>query len=106
VFSKIPAEEQKAALDAAIDGVNALFKAASGGGRAGVEHEIAERGPLASKRATKKLPKRVTVNLVRCPRCADGHLAATLIEQKKNNLRATHLGSLPLAQERVCALFG
>lgn len=105
-FSKVPAEEQQGLLDAALASVDVLFKAAHEGDRALLEREISQRGPLANQRATNKLGARLAVNLVRCPRCADGHLTASMIQQKGNNIRTTAVGTLPLGQERVRALFG
>lgn len=105
MFSKASSEEQQVALDAALEGVEILFKTAAEGDRARLEQEISQRGPLAAKRATSRLGARAAVNLVRCPRCAAGHLAASLIQQKGNNIRTTQLGASPLGPERVRALF-
>ncbi len=105
VFSKVPVEEQQRLLDAALQGVQVLFKAASARDRAQVEREIAALGPLSAKRAASSLPARVAVNLVRCPRCADGYLAASMIQQKGNNVRTTQVGTVPLGPEGVRALF-
>lgn len=105
-FGRVDADAAQRAHAEAIAGVQAIFGAANAGDRARLEQEVGARGPLDNKRAAAKLTAHVKVSVVRCPRCADGGLAASLVTGSGRQIRITPLASLPLDSNRVRALFG
>jgi hypothetical protein len=87
----------------ALAGVNAILKAAEGGSREAFEQAVAQHA--SGSRSARKLNAHVAVSLVRCPRCADGGLIASLMTRQGRNYRATRLGAVSLPPERMRALF-
>jgi hypothetical protein len=86
-------------------GVDAILGAVHGGTRADVDAQIAEHGPLKEKRRVRKRYRYFNINLQRCPRCADGMVVASVVVRDGNQVRISPLHHIPLAPERVKALF-
>lgn len=105
VFGKPPADEDTAAREEGLSGTQMIFDAALNGDRGRVKSEIRERGSLDNKSAAQKRTAHVNIHLIRCPRCADGALSASLVVGKGNNISITPIGTAPLHQDRVRELF-
>ena len=82
-----------------------LYAAAHVGDRAGVEQLIRDLGDLEDQRATNAFSSRITVWTVRCPRCAEGYLAATRTEGHGKRATSYPLSALPLRGDQMRALF-
>jgi hypothetical protein len=104
-FGRVDGNAAADAHQAAVAGVQAIFAAASAGDRERLHQEVSARGPLDGKRAARRLTAHATVSVVRCPRCADGGLVASMITGRGNQTRVARLGGVPLEAERVRALF-
>lgn len=106
VFGSPPETEELAAFEAGVAHLNAIFSAARSGDRARLEDEIRTRGPLGEQRDARKHTGHINVDLVRCPRCADGALTASLVQGTGQNIRTTEIGGVDLTREQSRALFG
>ncbi len=83
-----------------------IYEAANAGDRARVNALIAERGPLADKKATGKLSAFTTMTLARCPRCAQGDLTSSVTRHHGGNgFTFEPLGGIGLPSETVKQLF-
>ena len=82
-----------------------LYAAARAGNRAGVEHTIKTLGDLKDERSTNQFRSRITVWTVRCPRCAEGYLAAARTEGSGKQARSYPLPAQVLTGEQMRTLF-
>jgi hypothetical protein len=103
LFGRTDQAAAAAAHQGALGGVQALFEAAYKGDRALFEQELSARA--VARRQAKKLTAHVTVSLVRCPRCADGELAAMLVSGQGRSTQTKALTHVALGPDRVRQLF-
>jgi hypothetical protein len=90
------AQEQDQAYATASEQIKALCARGAGGD---IEGYRAALSPFAEKkRGLLKLPKRLGVNLVRCPRCDAGYLQTQLITGRGKKLKITDLERTELPQ--------
>jgi hypothetical protein len=90
--------------DAAVSTLDEMFGAAGIGDRAAFDRAVA-KAPVASMREVNRHDLRVNVSIVRCPRCADGGLVATRYQGHGKHVQRSVAATLPLAGDRVRALF-
>lgn len=102
ILKRSSAEEREAAMAGAITGLNAIFDAVGSGDRTRLEGEIAAR---AWGKGAGKLTAHATLNLQRCPRCADGALVASVVLVNGNQRQVKHLKTLPLPPDQLRPLF-
>lgn len=90
--------------DGAIATLDELFAGAGAGDRAAFDRAVA-KAPLARKSEVNRNDLRVAVSIVRCPRCANGALVATRYQGHGKHVQVSVAATLPLAGDRVRALF-
>jgi len=90
--------------DGAVATLDEMFTSAGTGDRAAFDRAVA-KAPLARRREVNRNDLRVAVSIVRCPRCANGALVATRFAGHGKNVQVSVAATLPLAGDRVRALF-
>jgi hypothetical protein len=103
MFGKVDDAAMNQARGEGLKGVQAMFDAANKGDRALLQQEVSIRG--IGRRAAQSLNSYVVVNVVRCPRCADGGLFADMMIGRGRQTKRSSLANVRLSGERIRMLF-
>lgn len=90
--------------DAGSDGFIAIYAAAAAIDRGAFDKAILQYGPLKHARNANKMRSRISIEAVRCPRCAAGFLAATRIEGQGKHTRRFAMPQQPPTGDVMRAL--
>jgi hypothetical protein len=90
--------------DGGSDGFVVLYTAAAAVDRKTFDSTILRYGPLKEAREAQKARSRIAIDAVRCPRCAEGYLAATRFEGQGKQIRRFTLPSQPLTGDAMRTL--